>query len=63
MGGTEEEGTNAAATGPDSSEAAGQAPVTELSAAEAAAAAPLKKDTSLREFLGQMDDYAPIVSV
>lgn len=27
----------------------------------AAAAAPSKKETSLREFLGKMDDYAPIV--
>lgn len=25
------------------------------------AAAPSKKETSLREFLGKMDDYAPIV--
>lgn len=28
----------------------------------AAAAAPSKKETSLREFLGKMDEYAPIVS-
>lgn len=27
----------------------------------AAAAAPSKKETSLREFLGKMDEYAPIV--
>lgn len=27
----------------------------------AAAAAPSKKETSLREFLGRMDEYAPIV--
>lgn len=29
----------------------------------AAAAAPSKKETSLREFLGKMDEYAPIVSL
>lgn len=28
----------------------------------AAAPPPSKKETSLREFLGKMDDYAPIVS-
>lgn len=28
----------------------------------AAAPTPSKKETSLREFLGKMDDYAPIVS-
>lgn len=30
--------------------------------AVAAAVAPSKKETSLREFLDKMDDYAPIVS-
>jgi transcription initiation factor TFIID subunit 10 len=29
----------------------------------AAAVAPSKKETSLREFLGKMDDYAPIVGL
>lgn len=28
-----------------------------------AATAPSKKETSLREFLGKMDEYAPIVSI
>lgn len=32
-----------------------------VDALTAAAAAPPKKETSLREFLGKMDDYAPIV--
>lgn len=32
-----------------------------VDALTAATAAPSKKETSLREFLGKMDDYAPIV--
>ena len=33
----------------------------QISAAEAEARIPQKKDATLREFLGKMDDYAPIV--
>lgn len=54
-------GENNAPPEPDTMVAPGNpvqdAPVDAL----AAAAAPSKKETSLREFLGKMDDYAPIV--
>ena len=60
MGGTDADGAaQAGASGaPDSQPAPGAG----MNALEAGAVAPAKKDTSLREFLGQMDDYAPIVS-
>lgn len=51
---------NASAANPD--ENAGDALATEVDQL-AAAPAPTKKETSLREFLGKMDDYAPIVRI
>ena len=39
----------------------GQDAVVEAPAGIPEARLPTKKDTSLREFLGKMDDYAPIV--
>ncbi|KAJ5587285.1 Transcription initiation factor TFIID 23-30kDa subunit [Penicillium hispanicum] len=49
---------NASAANPD--ENTGDALATEVDPL-AAAPAPTKKETSLREFLGKMDDYAPII--
>ncbi|KAL5362402.1 transcription initiation factor TFIID 23-30kDa subunit-domain-containing protein [Aspergillus floccosus] len=48
----------AKANNPDSDDVA---PVATSVDAIAAAAAPSKKETSLREFLGKMDEYAPII--
>ncbi|KAL1953873.1 hypothetical protein VTO42DRAFT_2059 [Malbranchea cinnamomea] len=64
MGGTEEDGgnntaqTGAAGAGPASSI---PAPGAGINALEAGILPPRKKDTSLREFLSQMDEYAPII--
>lgn len=56
-------GGEAAAENEDEDMVAPGNPVQEASvdALTAATAAPSKKETSLREFLGKMDDYAPIV--
>ncbi|KAK2882660.1 hypothetical protein FQN49_000134 [Arthroderma sp. PD_2] len=70
MGGTEPEVGNAAATEAGAADAApavttngapaAPAPATGLNGIESIIP-PSKKDTSLREFLGQMDEYAPII--
>lgn len=60
MGGTDADGT--AQTGAPGAPNSQPAPGAGMNALEAGAVAPTKKDTSLREFLGQMDEYAPIVS-
>ncbi|KAL4890169.1 transcription initiation factor TFIID 23-30kDa subunit-domain-containing protein [Aspergillus ambiguus] len=46
---------------PDGDDLASGNPVATSVDVLAAAAAPSKKETSLREFLGKMDDYAPII--
>lgn len=61
MAGTESNNNNAGENGsdPTAAAAAGGLPVESV----APAPPPTKKETSLREFLGKMDEYAPIVSV
>ncbi|KAF3483135.1 uncharacterized protein GIQ15_02459 [Arthroderma uncinatum] len=70
MGGTEPEaGDSAAPEAPGVADAAGTAPTNSAPAAAVPTGLngiesiipPSKKDTSLREFLGQMDDFAPII--
>jgi transcription initiation factor TFIID subunit 10 len=60
MSGTEGENGNTGAPGPGAGSTTLAGGVNDLNPV-ASAAAPSKKDASLREFLGQMDDYAPIV--
>lgn len=64
------ENNNANMTGGGDNTAAGTAPENSVPGVIpadmdplAAAAPPSKKETSLREFLGKMDEYAPIVSI
>lgn len=64
MAGTDTNTNNAGENGsasadPTAAAAAGGLPVESV----APAPPPTKKETSLREFLGKMDEYAPIVSV
>ncbi|KAL4887528.1 transcription initiation factor TFIID 23-30kDa subunit-domain-containing protein [Aspergillus karnatakaensis] len=50
-----------AANGPEAGAAAGEPIGNPVQAVSVDAAQSSKKDTSLREFLGKMDDYAPII--
>ena len=60
MGGTEGDAAQAGAPGTSN---AAPVPGAGMNALEMGASGTTsKKDTSLREFMGQMDDYAPIVS-